>query len=153
MAGRICNGAANLEENVIATQAKGAILSQTNDGYNPFDPTGMMKTMRDASMDSWSKMMIQLVNTEAYAKATGAFLDSWLTASAPFRKEMESIMTQVLTNCRLPTLANFISLADRLTNIEMRLDDLDAKFEEIQRAGRKPTGRRKPDSGTGEPKR
>ncbi len=129
-------------------------MSQNNDGFNPFDPTGMMKNMRDASMDSWSKMMIQLVNTDAYAKTTGAFLDTWLTSSTPFRKALETVFTQVLTNLQMPTRADIISLAERLTNIETRLDDLEIKLEESQRAaaGRKPSARPKSDSSIGEPK-
>jgi hypothetical protein len=127
-------------------------LSQTNDGFNPFDPTGMLKSMRDANMDSWSKMMIQLVNTEAYAKATGAVLDAWLTSSAPFRKALETVSTQVLTNLQMPTRGDIVSLAERLTHIETRLDDLEAKLEESQRAGRKSSARPKSDSSIGEPK-
>jgi polyhydroxyalkanoate synthesis regulator phasin len=85
--------------------------------------------MRDAGMDAWSKMMIQLVNTEAYAQATGTMMDAWLTTSAPFRKALETTMTQVLTQLNMPTRTDITSLAERLTNIEMRLDDLDAKID------------------------
>jgi len=112
-------------------------MSQDSDGFNPFDPTGIFKDMRTASMDSWSKMMIQLVNTDAYAKATAVMLDAWLTTSTPFRELFETTMTQVLTSFNLPTRADVISLAERLTNIEMRLDDLEIKLEESQRGGRK----------------
>src|SRR5262249_3730696 len=106
---------------------RGAAMSQTKDDtFNPFDPTGVFKSMRDSGMESWSKMMIQLVNSEAYAQATGAMLDAWLSASVPFRKAVESVMTQVLTGLQLPSRADVTALAERLTNIEMRLDDLDA---------------------------
>ncbi len=108
-------------------------MSQKEDTFNPFDPTGMFKDMRFATMDAWSKMMIQLVNTDAYAQATGAMLDAWTTTSAPFRKAQETVMTQVLANLNMPTRADVIGLAERLTNIEMRLDDLDAKLEERPR--------------------
>jgi len=107
-------------------------MSQTNDTFNPFDPTGMLKNIRDANLDAWSKMMIDLVNTDAYAKATGVLLDAWLSNSAPFRKALESTLTQVLTNLNMPTRADVTSLAERLTNIEMRLDDLDAKVDVIR---------------------
>jgi hypothetical protein len=139
---------------VVRSCKKGATVSQNNDGFNPFDPTGMMKSMRDAGMDSWSKMMIQLVNTEAYAKATGVMLDAWLTSSMPFRKALETVFTQVLTNLQMPTRADVTSLAERLTHIEVRLDDLEAKLEESQRAvgGRKPSARPKTDSNIGEPR-
>jgi len=112
---------------------KGIYVSQNIDNTNPFDPTGMWRGMRDANLDSWSKMMIQLVNSEAYAQATGTVLDAWLTTSAPFRKAMETTMTQVLTQLNMPTRTDITSLAERLTNLEMRLDDLDAKLNEIQR--------------------
>ena len=112
-------------------------MTQKNDSYNPFDPTGMLKTMRDSSMDAWSKSMIQFVNTDAYAQAIGTMLDTWLTTSIPFRKAVEAAMTQVLTNLNMPTRSDVISLAERLTNIEMRLDDLEARLDENQRSARK----------------
>jgi hypothetical protein len=104
-------------------------MSQKEDA-NPLDPTGMFKSMRDAGMDAWSKMMIQVVNSEAYAQASGAMLDAWLTTSAPFRKAIESTMTQVLTQLNMPIRTDVTSLAERLTHIEMRLDDLEAKLDE-----------------------
>jgi hypothetical protein len=115
-------------------------MSEKDDMFNIFDPTGMFKTMRDGNMDSWSKMMIQLVNTDAYGQAIGTTLDTWLSTSAPFRKVMEKVMIQVLTNLQLPTRADVIGLAERLTNIEVRLDDLEAKLDESQRATRKAAG-------------
>jgi polyhydroxyalkanoate synthesis regulator phasin len=74
--------------------------------------------------------MIQMVNSETYAQATGKMLDAWLTGSAPFRKMIESTMTQALTQLNMPTRTDIISLAERLTHIEMRLDDLEAKLDE-----------------------
>jgi len=109
-------------------------MSQNNDGFNPFDPGGMLKSMRDTNMSAWSKMMIQLVNTDAYAGATGAMLDVWITSSAPFRQVMEKVMTQTLSNLNMPSRDDVIRLAERLTNIEMRLDDLEAKLDEGVRA-------------------
>ena len=122
------------------TRAKGTTMSQNNDTFNPFDPTGMFKTVREQGMESWSKMMVQLVNSDSYSQATGTMLDGWLSSSAPFRKVLEAIMTQVLTNLSMPTRSDVVSLAERLTNIEMRLDDMDAKLDECLRAGRKTAG-------------
>lgn len=113
-------------------------MSQKNDHINPLDPTGMLKNVRDASLDAWSKMMIQLVHTDAYAQATGAMLDTWLATSTPFRKALESTMAQVLTNLNMPSRSDVTSVAERLTNIEMRLDDLETKIDDVQRAARKP---------------
>jgi polyhydroxyalkanoic acid synthase PhaR subunit len=109
-------------------------MSQKPDDPNPFDPMGMFKSMRDTGMDTWSKMMIQVVNSEAYAQANAAMLDAWLTTSAPFRKAIETTMTQVLTQLNMPTRADVSSLAERLTNIEMRLDDLETKLDDARDA-------------------
>ncbi len=116
--------------------------------YDVFDPTGMFKTMRDANTDAWAKAMVQLVNTEAYAQATALMLDAWLAQSGPFRKALEAAMTQMLTKLQMPTRGDVISLAERLTNIEMRLDDLDAKLDERSRRARKSAGpKTKPSAG------
>lgn len=108
-------------------------MSQPNDIPNPFDPFSFWRTTQNASLETWSKAMIELVNTEAYAEATGRILDSYLTASVPMRKVVEQAMAQVLGQVNMPSRAEVLSLAERMTNIEMRLDDLDARFDEIQR--------------------
>ena len=108
-------------------------MTHTNGNFNPFDPTGMLKGMRDTNMEAWSKMMIDLVNTDAYAEATGAMLNSWLTTSGPFRKAMEDSMAKTLAQLNMPSRDEITRLAERLTNIEIRLDDLDAKLDEALR--------------------
>ena len=42
-------------------------------------------------------------------------------------------MEQVLTQLNMPTRNDVTRLAERLTNIEMRLDDMEAKIEGMQR--------------------
>jgi hypothetical protein len=109
-------------------------MSKKSDYINPFDPTGMLESMRDTGMDAWSKMMIQVVGSDAYAQTSGTMLHAWLTNSAPFRKAIETTMTQALTQLNMPTRSDVTSIAERLTNIELRLDDLAAKLDEGQRA-------------------
>lgn len=115
-------------------------MSQNNDTYNPFDPTGLLKNLRDNGMEAWSKSMIQLVQTDAYAWATAAMLDAWMSTSGPFRKALETTMAQVLANANMPTRADVTGLAERLTNIEVRLDDLEAKLDAGRRAKRSTGG-------------
>lgn len=107
-------------------------MKQQPDTPNPLDPFGTLRTMRDASLESWSKLMIDVVNSDAYAQATARWLDTYLTASKPFREAVEATSTRVLTEFNMPTRDDIISLAGRLTNIEMRLDDIDARFDEVQ---------------------
>ncbi len=104
--------------------------TDTKSDFNPFDPTGMFKEMRNANMDQWSKMMVDFVNTEAYAESTGAMLDAWLTSSGPLHKMMEKNMAQSMASLNLPTRDDITRIAERLTNIEMRLDDMEAKLDD-----------------------
>lgn len=97
----------------------------------PFDPFESFRSMRDAYLDAMSKTMIEAVNSEGYAQATGAMLDYCLTASAPFREAIEKGMLQALQQLSLPSRQEFASLAERFTNLEMRLDDMDAKIDRI----------------------
>src|SRR5215467_7430839 len=92
------------------------------------------KSMRDTSMGNWSKMMIDTVNSEEYSRTTGQWLDTYLTLSQPFRRIIDLMMTQVLTGLNMPMRSDVTSLAERLTNIETRLDDQDAKLDDILKA-------------------
>ena len=66
-------------------------------------------------------------------KPSGAMLDTYLTVSAPFREALEKAMVKTLEQLAMPSRADVVSIAERMTNIEMRLDDLDAKLDNIQR--------------------
>jgi hypothetical protein len=104
----------------------------THDGKR-IDPMEPWRGMRDIYMDAWGKTMVDMVNSEAYAQATGAMLDTYMTVSAPFREAVEKAMLKTLEQLAMPSKADVVSIAERMTNIEMRLDDLDAKLDTIQR--------------------
>ncbi len=106
-------------------------MSQNNNGFDVFDPLGVYKNMRDAQLDAWAKVMVELVNSEAYAEATGVMLQNYLSNTGPVLKAMEAAMQQTLANLNLPSRDDVTRLAERLINIEMRLDSLDAKLDEI----------------------
>ena len=113
--------------------------SETTNSLDPFETMNTMreanlknwKSMRDTSMESWSKMMIDMVNSEEYSQATGQWLDTYLTMSQPMKRIIDMTMTQVLTALNMPMRSDVTNLAERLTNIELRLDDQDAKLDDI----------------------
>jgi hypothetical protein len=104
----------------------------------PADPMETFRDMRDTYLDAWAKAMVETVNTDAYARTTGTVLDTYLSASSPFREAVEKAMLRVLEQLSMPSRADFVSLADRVTNIEMHLDDMDAKLDRIERLLTKP---------------
>ncbi len=107
----------------------------------PFDPIEAWRAMRDAGLEAWSRTMEQTVNSEEDARATGAMLDSCLAASAPARDAMQSLMLAALQQLQMPSRSEVASLAERLTSVEMKLDDLDAKMDAILSALGHPEGK------------
>jgi hypothetical protein len=95
------------------------------------DPFESFRGLRDSYLNAMSKTMVEAVNTETYAQATGAMLDYCLSASAPFRDVLEKSMAQALQQLSLPSRQEVATLAERFTNMEMRLDDLDAKLDRV----------------------
>ena len=98
-------------------------MSDNSESTPPYDPLSMMKEVRDENMQRWAKMMTDLVNTDAYSAASAEML----------KETLETSMTQAFKNMNLVTGDDFMRLADRLTNIEMRLDDMEAKLDESLR--------------------
>jgi hypothetical protein len=106
-------------------------MSETEHKADFFDPTGMMKSLRDTGLESWSKVMSNFVHADAFAQANGAMLDALLSTSAPFRKSLETVMAQTLANLSLPSRDDVTRLAERLTGVELKLDDVDAKLDQL----------------------
>jgi Poly(R)-hydroxyalkanoic acid synthase subunit (PHA_synth_III_E) len=115
------------QEAASMSQADGDSHSQMSD---PFEP---LRALRDKYLDAMAKTMVEAVNTESYAQATGAMLEGYLTATAPLREAMDKSMTQALQQLSLPSRQEVAALAERFTNVEMRLDDMDAKLDRIER--------------------
>ena len=97
------------------------------------DPFGTLRAMRDVNLESWSKMMIDLVNSDEYSQATAQWLDTYLSMSQPLQRIIDMTMTRVLTGLHMPLRTDVTSLAEGLTNLEIRLDDQDAKLDDILR--------------------
>lgn len=125
------------------------MAEQVEEQTKQFDPFESFRSMRDSYLESMSKTMVEAVNSEGYAQATGAMLDYCLSASAPFREVLERSMAQTLQQLSLPSKQDVAALAERFTNMEMRLDDLDAKIDRLVRGMTRPTTTRagKPVSG------
>jgi len=104
------------------------------DGMNILDPFGFWKTARDSNLEAWSKLMIDLVNSDEYAQATGQALEQVLATTQPVRDATEKTMTQTLSMLNMPSRAEVIGLAERLVNVEMLLDDMDAKMSTMQKS-------------------
>ena len=105
--------------------------ADTRTSFDPFDPFGVFKPMRDAWLDAAASSMVEWVNTESYAEATGAMLENWMNVAVPLREAQEKFMTQFLQQLAMPSRQEVTVLAGRLTQVETRLDDLDIRLDEV----------------------
>ena len=95
------------------------------------DPLEQWRELRDTYMDIWAKASGEAVNSDAYAQATGAMLEAFLTTSSPYRDAQKKAMVSALEQCNLPSRDDYVRLAERLGNMELLLDDMDAKLRQI----------------------
>ncbi len=106
-------------------------MAAENNNDLPVDPFEPFRGMRDAYLEGMSKVMVNAVNSEEYAEATGAMLNGYLTLTAPFRDALDKAMIMALEQLSLPSRQQVTSLSERFTNFEMRLDDMDAKLDRL----------------------
>lgn len=105
---------------------------QTTGMMQMLDPFGLWKQTRDATLETWSKIMIDMVQSDEYARSTGMLLDQALGMAQPVQDAVQKSMTYTLAYLNMPTRDEIMTLAERLINIETRLDDLDAKTSDMR---------------------
>ena len=95
------------------------------------DPFAQMFQFYDSFAKSWSNVMSEAVSSKSFAESMGKQMESSLDTMTLLRRQMGDLMEQYLQQMSLPTRKEVISIAKRLTHLEMTLDDLDAKMDEI----------------------
>jgi len=108
-------------------------MSEAETAAGQPNPIEKMRELRDAYLETWSKYLIETVNSESYAKASGAALNSYLNVAAPLKEPTEQALLHTLEQLHIPTSVDFAGLAERITNIEMQLDNADAKLDRIEK--------------------
>jgi hypothetical protein len=98
------------------------------------DVTTMVRETRDRVMDTWARLTLKLTSSHEYQRVQGTLLKPVLIGYTLARKASEAMMGPFLSYLNMPTREEVISIAQRLTHVEMTLDDLGAAIEQIRRA-------------------
>lgn len=90
-----------------------------------------LKKMQGIWLDGWAKMLGEGVQTPEYGKMMGQWMETWLSTGGSARQQLEQITEQYLEQMSLPSRKELTSVAKRITHLEMKLDDLDAKMDQV----------------------
>lgn len=102
------------------------------------DPFAQMLSFWDDWTKTWSGAMSQVTGSKAFADTLAQQMQTTLTSAGLARKQAGEAMEQYLQQMNMPTRKEVLGLAQRLAAIEMRLDDLDAKLDQVLDAVRRP---------------
>ena len=95
------------------------------------DPFAQMVQFYDDWTKTWASAAGEMVSSKSFADSMAQQLESTLSATQLMRRQMSEIMEQSLQQMSLPTRKEVLSVAERITNIEMRLDDMEAKLDNV----------------------
>ena len=71
-------------------------MSEAKAAASQPDPMEKLRELRDAYLDTWSKYLIETVNSDSYAQASGAALNSYLNVAAPLKEPVEQALLRPL---------------------------------------------------------
>ncbi len=101
------------------------------------DDTGVLerlRAIRDSAMKEMAQVTLAWTSSDAYQAMNAAVSKPALLTAGVFRKASDAAMTDLLAALNIPSRAEVLALSQRLTRIEMALDDLGAGLDEVRRA-------------------
>ena len=106
-------------------------MSDTKAENSEKDPLAPMIEFYDNWTKTWSSAMSEMVASKSFADSMSEQMEGSLEALGLVRRQVGQVMEQYLQQMSLPTRKEVIGLAERLTKIEMAVDDLDAKLDQV----------------------
>jgi hypothetical protein len=106
--------------------------------HKGFDLFQTMTGTRDSFMEDFARIVLSLTSTGAYQRANAAFAKPALLATAVLREKREAAMSELLAFFNIPSRDELLALSQRLTRIEMTLDDLGAGMDQLRRGAATP---------------
>ena len=102
------------------------------------DPFKALRELRDAGMESWAKIALQVTGSHAYSLLSSVLAKPSLIVAGIARKTTDKAMAQLLAQANMPSRDDVLALSVRLTHIEMALDDLAAAMDAMRASAARP---------------
>ena len=108
---------------------KGTMSTQNSEKTN-VDPFAPIVQFSDLWMKSWAEVLSQTVANQSFAEAMGGQLEGFMEVTKLMRQQMKVSMEQALEQANMPSREQVVTLAERVTHVEMVLDDIEIKVDE-----------------------
>jgi polyhydroxyalkanoic acid synthase PhaR subunit len=95
------------------------------------DSLAQWKKFMDESIEAWSKVLGQAMETEGFAAAMGKFLEQYLSTVGPMRKALQSSNEEIFRTMNLPSRTQVTGLASQVIALEARLEPLEEQIEKL----------------------
>lgn len=95
-------------------------------------PLDKLREVRDSALEEMAKATLAWTSSDAYQAMNAAVSKPALLAAAVFRKASDAAMADLLAALNIPSRADVLALSQRLTRIEMALDDVGAGLDEMR---------------------
>ena len=107
------------------------MTEEKNDQKSAIDPFSQMFEYYDMMSKSWSKVMSDSFASKNVAETMGEQIEGNLEAFSLMRRQFTDIFEQYMQQMNFPTRKELVALSQKLTKIEMDLDDLHDKIDDL----------------------
>ena len=106
-------------------------MSENTESTQPPDPFESMIRFYETWSKNWSQAMSEAGSSEKFAEMMGQQMGTHLEGFTQARGQFGDWMDAYLKQMNLPARDEVTRLAERLTGLEIKLDDLDAKLDQV----------------------
>jgi hypothetical protein len=111
-----------------------------------------VRAVRDSTMEDLARVTLAWTSSDTFQTINAAISKPALLTTAVLRRATESAMADVLARLNLPSREDVLALSQRLTRIELVLDDLGSGMDQLRRASsrqQRPAARERDTNGDG----
>jgi len=94
----------------------------------PVDPFTYFKEWYDATNETWSRLMGEIIGTERFMESASEFLKSYTGFYAAMRRANE----EYFRNLQIPTRSDIARVAGLVVNLEEKVDHIDGALEDFE---------------------
>jgi hypothetical protein len=94
---------------------------------------GKVRGVRDSVMEDLARLTLAWTSSHTYQAMNAAIAKPLLLLAGVSRKATGSVMAEVLGRLNMPSREDVLALSQRLTRIEMVLDDVGAGMDQFRR--------------------